>query len=214
LLPTVYFISGLGADKRVFSFLDLSFCDPVFIEWVKPIKNESLQGYAIRLKDQIKEANPIIVGVSFGGMLATEIVKADPGIKTILISSSKTKSEIPKIFRIGKYLPVYKLILNSLFKKVVFISKPFLSAEGTEQKKVVQQIINDIDPNFLKWALGSILNWDNKVVPQNLIHIHGTADKLLPCRLVKADYLIKDGKHLMVMDKHSEITALLKKLIT
>ena len=47
----VYFLSGLGADKTVFQFLDLDFCEPVFIEWIPPHKNESLPDYALRLKD-------------------------------------------------------------------------------------------------------------------------------------------------------------------
>jgi hypothetical protein len=34
-MKKVYFISGLGADKRAFSFLDLSFCEPVFINWIQ-----------------------------------------------------------------------------------------------------------------------------------------------------------------------------------
>ncbi|HLG39082.1 MAG TPA: hypothetical protein VI461_05410, partial [Chitinophagaceae bacterium] len=68
-MKKVYFISGLGGDKRVFSFLDLSFCEPVFIEWIKPLKKESLESYALRLRNQIPEKNPVIVGVSLGGMM-------------------------------------------------------------------------------------------------------------------------------------------------
>jgi len=106
-MKKVYFISGLGADKRVFSFLDLSFCVPVFIEWITPLKKESLESYALRLSKNIPEINPTIVGISFGGMLATEIAKANPDIKAIIISSNKTSAELPNLFRIGKYLPVY-----------------------------------------------------------------------------------------------------------
>ncbi|HQV56104.1 MAG TPA: alpha/beta hydrolase, partial [Chitinophagaceae bacterium] len=86
-MKKVYFISGLGADKRAFSFLDLSFCEPIFIDWIKPVDNESLYQYAMRLKEQINEPSPIIVGVSFGGMLATEIAKSDASAKVIIISS-------------------------------------------------------------------------------------------------------------------------------
>ena len=71
----VYFISGLGADYRVFSLLELSFCEPVFIGWIKPQPNESLPHYAARLLEQIPETSPIIVGISFGGMLVTEMAR-------------------------------------------------------------------------------------------------------------------------------------------
>ena len=71
----VYFISGLGADKTVFQLLDLSYCEPVFIDWIKPAKKEPLKAYALRLKaEKNMPDNAVIVGLSFGGMLATEPV--------------------------------------------------------------------------------------------------------------------------------------------
>jgi pimeloyl-ACP methyl ester carboxylesterase len=209
----VYFISGLGADKRAFSFLDLSFCEPVFIDWIQPLKNESLPAYALRLKEQIKDDNPIIVGVSFGGMLATEMAKSDPSIKAILISSNKQKKEFPRIFLVGKYIPLYKWMPSALLKKATIFRKLFFGPKDENQKMIFHQIINDTDTRFTKWAVYSILHWENAVVPENITHIHGTSDKLLPYRLVKADYTIDKGTHLMIMNHPEEISVLLKKLI-
>jgi hypothetical protein len=83
-MKKIYFISGLGADKRIFSFLDLSFCEPVFVDRITPLKNESLQGYALRLGKNIPGKDPVIIGISFGGMLATEIAKVNPSPKSSL----------------------------------------------------------------------------------------------------------------------------------
>ena len=177
------------------------------------MKNESLQGYALRLKEQIKEPGAVIVGVSFGGMLATEIAKTDPTSKVIIVSSNKIKDEFPKIFLTGKYLPVYKWLPSILLKKGTIIRSKFFSPKGEKQKKIFQQILSDTDTKFTKWAIYSILHWKNKVTPDNVIHIHGTSDNLLPYRLVKADYAIKNGTHLMIMNQYKEISELLKKLI-
>lgn len=213
-MKKVYFISGLGADKRAFSFLDLSFCDPVFIEWVKPLQKESLQQYAIRLKEQIIEPAPVIVGVSFGGMLATEIAKSDITVKAIIISSNKVKKEFPKFYLIGKYVPIYKWVPSVLLKKAGIFRKMFFGPAGENQKKVFHQILSDTDTKFTKWAINSILHWENEVQPDNVTHIHGTSDKLLPYRLVKADHTVYKGTHLMIMNHHKEISALLKNIIT
>jgi pimeloyl-ACP methyl ester carboxylesterase len=212
-MKKVYFISGLGADKRAFSFLDLSFCEPVYIEWIKPLPKESLKNYALRLKDQIPDPSPVIIGVSFGGMLATEIAKSDPSAKAIIIASNKTKNEFPKIFLAGKYVPAYKWVPPSLLKKATLIRNKFFGPKGEKQKEMFKQILKDTDTNFSKWAIYSILHWDNAEIPANLTHIHGTSDRLLPYRLVKADFAIKGGSHLMVMNQHDDISALLKKLI-
>jgi len=212
-MKKVYFISGLGADKRVFSFLDLSFCEPVYIDWIKPVSKESLQSYALRLRQSIPEPDPIIVGISFGGMLATEMAKADPGTHVIIISSNKTADEFPKYLRIGKYFPFYKWMPGKLMKQSAYLIKWVFGRNGKEQKKVFLEIIRDTDPDFTKWAIGAILNWKNKEIPANLVHMHGTADRLLPHRLVRADHLIKGGNHVMPMDSHEEVSALLKQLI-
>ena len=66
----VYFISGLGADKRVFSKLQLDDQFSVnYIEWIAPLKKETLQHYASRLVTQIDTTKPFqLVGLSFGGI--------------------------------------------------------------------------------------------------------------------------------------------------
>jgi len=212
-MKKVYFISGLGADKRVYSFLDLSFCEPVYIDWITPVDKESLEHYALRLRKQIPEAHPTIVGLSFGGMLATEMAKTDADIKAIIISSNKTANEFPSYLRIGRYFPFYKWMPGKMMKRSAHWIKWVFGKNGKEQKKVFLDIIRDTDTDFTKWAIDAILHWNNKIAPQNVIHLHGTADRLLPHRLVKANYIVEGGNHVMPMDSHEEVSALLKKLI-
>jgi len=212
-MKKVYFIPGVGADKRVFSFLDLSFCEPVFVDWIKPQEKESLESYAIRLRKEISGAHPIIVGLSFGGMLATEMAKADPEIKAIIISSTKTAKEFPGYLRMGKYFPFYRWMPGRMMKGSAHWIKFVFGRNGKEQKKVYLEILRDTDTDFTKWAIDAILNWKNNEVPKNVIHLHGTADRLLPHRLVKADYIVKGGNHVMPMDSHEEVSRLLKELI-
>jgi pimeloyl-ACP methyl ester carboxylesterase len=212
-LKKVYFISGLGADKRIFSFLDLSFCEPVFIDWITPVKNESLESYALRLRKQIPDESPWIVGISFGGMLTVEIAKADPSVHAIILSSNKTKKEFPAYFRAGLYLPLYKWSPNRLSKNFTLRTSSLLGGTNEAEKKLLHQIIRESDIRFVRWAISAILHWKNMTIPGNIIHVHGTADKLLPPRYVKADYLIAGGTHVMTLDKHSEISQLLKQLI-
>ena len=209
----VYFIAGLGANKRAFEFLELSWCEPVFIDWIPPLKNESLREYALRLRLLIDEKDPVIVGVSFGGMLTTEMAKADKGVKAIIISSNKTSKEFPGYLRMWKFVPVYKWVSPRVIKLTGRLTKDLVGPEGRLQKQTFLKILDETDPAFTAWAVHAILNWHNTVEPPNLVHIHGTADRLLPLRYVHADHEIKGGKHIMIMDKAEEISALLKKLV-
>ena len=207
----VYFISGLGADKRAFSLLDLTFCEPVFIEWIQPQPHESLKGYAVRLRALIPEEHPIVVGVSFGGMLASEMARADKNLKAIIIASNRSAAEFPFYLRIGKYIPLYKWIPGGFIKRNKFYW--MFGPKGPAQKKLLKEIIADLDPRFLKWAIEAILNWNERSVPSNVTHIHGTADKLLLFRYVKADIIVPGGTHLISLNMPGELSSLLKTLV-
>ncbi len=207
----VYFISGLGADWRAFSLLDLSFCEPVFVDWIEPRHAESLKDYAMRLREQIQETHPAIVGVSFGGMLATEMAKADPQIEAVIIASNKSAREFPPYLRIGKYFPIYKWIPDFLMKKASIFTW-ILGPKGKEQEQLLKSIIRDMNPRFLKWAISAILDWKESDIPPNVRHIHGTRDRLLLCRYVKPDYEIKGGTHLVSMNMPEEVSKLLREL--
>ena len=50
----IYAISGLGADKRVFQFLKLEH-EFIPIDWIDPLKNESIAEYAKRFSSIIEE---------------------------------------------------------------------------------------------------------------------------------------------------------------
>lgn len=212
-MKKVYFISGLGADSRAFNFLDLSFCKPVFIEWPPHIVHDTLESYADKIFQRINDETAIIVGLSFGGMLATEIAKKHPQTKVILISSCKTYKEIPGYLRFWRFLPLYKLHSSRIKKLSAMVPSAVLGVKGTEQKKIQRQILNDSDPAFTRWAIGAILNWKNTTVPENLIHIHGTADNLLPYKYVQPNHTIKGGAHIMIMDKAREVSDLLRNIV-
>jgi pimeloyl-ACP methyl ester carboxylesterase len=214
-MKNLYCIAGLGADKNVFQYLDLSFIQPVFVDWLPPNENETLQHYALRIKEKyIHDAEPLIFGLSLGGMIAVEIAKSNPSAKAIIISSAKTKNEIPFYWKAFKYLPVYKVLPEWLLKQNMAIRSYFLGAKKQAAKNYVKHVTEHGDLKFYRWAVGGILTWQNKTVPSNIIHIHGTNDKLLPHKLLKADILINSGGHLMIMENAEEISKLIKELLS
>lgn len=209
----VYLISGLGGDQRVFSFLDLSHYDPVFVPWIAPKKKERLEEYALRLLATIPDEKPTIIGVSFGGMLAAEMARHNPAIRAIIISSNKASTEFPSYFRIGKYIPVYRWVPAPVASHLAWGVKWLIGKNGPQQKQLLLQIIRDMDIHFVRWAIYSILHWESPEAPPNIIHIHGTNDRLLPLRMVKADYVVEGGNHVMVMDSADQVSQILRNLI-
>ena len=212
-MKKVYLISGLGADRSVFSKLDLSFCEPVFLDWIEPLEKESLCSYALRLSKKITEPKATIIGLSMGGMMASEIVKANPGMKAIIISSNRTAKEFPPYTRFSiKYLPLYQFTTKAIMRLIFPMTCWVMGAKSKTDRKHLWSVIERVDLPFVKWCIWSIGRWNSDQPQPNVIHIHGTADNLLPYRYVKPDYTIPGGGHLMIMNKAADISALLKKL--
>lgn len=93
----IYILSGLGADERVFKKLDLVPLEPVYLKWIPPHKNESVESYASRLLSQITEKNPVLIGLSFGGMMAIEIAKQIETKKLFFFHQRKQNMKFPGI---------------------------------------------------------------------------------------------------------------------
>ena len=210
----VYFLSGLGADKTVFQFLDLSFCEPVFVEWIAPQKKESLPSYAIRIKDAYNiPGDAIIAGLSFGGMLATEIAKTNPSMYVVLISSAKTKNEFPGFYQMGKFFSVHNWATRDMQRLFMLNIKWLFSLKSPLYIKVYEDLIKNSDTDFNKWAVNALLNWNNMEIPGNIVHIHGTHDKIIPYKNVQCDYTIKQGGHLMVMEQAELVSNIFREII-
>ena len=70
-----YCISGIGANEQIFHNLNLKF-DYVPVKWVETTYKESLKDYAQKLCEQVDTSEKfVLIGVSYGGMLATEMNK-------------------------------------------------------------------------------------------------------------------------------------------
>jgi len=212
-MKKLYIFSGLGADRRVFKYLDFFGFDVTFIEWIAPKNNEAIEEYAKRLTKQIHSEKPILIGLSFGGIIATELAKQIQTEKIILIASAKTKNEIPFYYRFLGALQLHKLIPSRLMKQSNFFSFWLFGIKTKEDKELLSEILKDTDPQFLKWAINAIVNWRNTTEHENIQHIHGTADRILPIYFAKYDVGVKGGGHFMTINKFEELDQILKQIL-
>ncbi len=206
----VYFISGLGADHTAFRALQLPGIEPVHLAWLEPHAREPIEEYAKRMAEKITLPDPCVVGLSFGGMMSIEISKHIPLKKMLLISSAKGRHEIPPYFRLAKYVPLHRMLPLERIATNPRTMRFIFGTRTEEQKKALNAVINNTINGFNAWAIDKVVNWKNTYQPENLFHIHGDADHLLPRRFVKADHIIAGGGHLMVVNQAKEISAVLR----
>jgi pimeloyl-ACP methyl ester carboxylesterase len=215
-MKTVYYISGLGADDRVFKFLNLKGVYEKYIKWETPQKHESLQDYCKRLIEQIDLENEIIlIGVSFGGIVAQEIAKFVNVTRVIIISSIKSAKEFSFQMKFVRIFSLHKLVPSRLLKWSNLLTGDYYFCTKTKaESDLLRAIIKDTDMAFMKWAIGEIMRWDNENTYHNLIHIHGDKDRIFPIKNIKNAIRINDGGHFMIVNRAKELAAIIEKEIS
>jgi pimeloyl-ACP methyl ester carboxylesterase len=202
----IYCFSGLGADERVFSLLKLYLpFELINIPWIAPKKNEFIESYSLRISKMIEVQKPFgILGVSFGGLIAQEVSSILNPKFTIVISSISSKSQMPLLL---KWLPNY--ILKSIpvkwFKIPSLVSNYIFSAQ---QKDLLQKILKDTDPEFVKWALFAFKNWKSQTsLAVKFFFICGERDRLF--KPINDVVVIKNGGHFMIVDLADKLSVII-----
>src|SRR5687768_13132692 len=94
---TIYLLPGEGSDERIFSKIqfDTNY-RAVHVVLPTPAKNCTMKEYAQVVGQQIDTSGRyIFIGVSFGGMICSELAEYMQPEKIIVISSAKCSRELP-----------------------------------------------------------------------------------------------------------------------
>lgn len=98
-----------------------------------------------------------------------------------------------------------------ILKSVNGLTYWFFGTKTKKENELLKAIIRETDSRFLSWAIDKIVNWRNMTLLTNLIHIHGTGDKILPFKA--ADHKVSNGGHLMIINKGSNISGLIRQIL-
>ena len=208
-MKTLYLIPGTGADHRFFSRLKLNVNTQV-IEWTEWRNAQTIHEYAEVLSLQINtEESYGILGVSFGGMLAVEMSKFLNPEKLILVSSAKSYKELPFMVSLARRVGAHYLISPWLIKIMPFAGKIF--SVSKKDKRFFDKMIDATPKEHLKKTIRSILCWENTVIPSEVIHIHGSHDKVIPIKKIIRPTAIKGGGHFMVYNMANEVSEIINK---
>jgi pimeloyl-ACP methyl ester carboxylesterase len=207
-MKTIYCISGLGADERAFSRLQVTGYNLQVIAWLRPLPNETITQYATRMSEGIAVNEPIILmGLSFGGFICTEIAKQLDVKKIIIISSIKQKIELPSWMRLAGYLKINKIVpVRQSFKITEPIQNKILGVNTAEEKMMINELRRNADKIYTKWAVNQVINWKNNWLHPAIFHIHGDKDYMFPIKTIKANYIVKNGGHFMIMNRAEEVS--------
>lgn len=209
----IYLLPGQGADSRLFKYIEFPY-DTFHLELPVPDKNATLREYAHGFIDRIDTSRPfILIGVSFGGMICSELADTLEPESIIVISSAKCRSEMPGRYRFQKSIPLNKIIPKGMTKWGAKVLAPLVEPARKQDEEIFRSMLEAKDPVYLKRTVDMVINWDKQVFDSRIIHIHGDKDHTLPHRRVNYDYLVKDGTHMMVYIRGKEVSELINKIL-
>ena len=199
----VYFMPGLAASTTIFERIALP--EDVFeihlLEWEIPLDGESLPDYAKRITQSIKHQNPVLIGVSFGGILVQEMAKHIVARRVIIISSVKSNIEFPRRMKIAKTTKAYKLIPMRLILNVESLAKFSFGEKINKRLKLYEKFLSVRDIRYLDWAVEQVILWDRTKIDESVIHIHGDQDEVFPIKYINKCIVVKGGTHIMILNK-------------
>jgi len=207
----IYLFPGQGSDERLFKHLVLpEGYDTIHISYPVPDKHETLAEYAARFIEEIDLSTPyILMGVSLGGMICTELSDTLSPLSTILISSAKTTHELPGRYTFQKHLRLNRIIPKRITKGGARLLQGIVEPDRKHDKKTFKEMLKAKDPLYLKRTVDMIINWDRTTYSDKIIHIHGDKDHTIPIKNVEYDYLMEEGSHMMMITRAGEINEII-----
>ena len=192
---------GLAASSLVFENITLKNSKYQLhrLDWIQPKKNESLNSYCKRLSEKIKHKEPILLGVSFGGIIVQELDKILNVKKLIIVSSVKTHHEYPVVFKIARDYQLNNALPFGMFDNFVKFSLKLNINKLYKRIDLAERYLTERDERYLEWAVWSLLNWKQGKIREDIIHIHGDKDKVFPINNISNCIKIKGGKHEMII---------------
>ncbi|GFD96332.1 alpha/beta hydrolase [Tenacibaculum sp. SSH1-16] len=210
----LYFVPGLAANTKIFERISLpeEHFELHFLDWMLPTSiDESIQDYAQRLCAKIQHKNPILIGVSFGGIVVQEMSKIIDCKKIIIISSVKNNKEFPKRFKLVQVTKAYKLFPSKVISNIESYERYFFNDYLKKRAELYKIYLSIRDKKYLQWAIYNVLHWEQEKSIPGIIHIHGKKDEVFPIKYIKNAIEVENGTHVMILTKAKTISEILKK---
>ena len=215
-MKQVYLMPGMAASPSIFEHIRLPEAQYTLhlLEWQLPENpKETLAVYALRMTQFITHKRPVLVGVSFGGILMQEIARHIQIDKLIIISSIKSRYELPRRFKLSRKLKIYHILPTRMFEDVDRLAKYAFGETIKSRVALYQRYLSMSDRRYLNWALKEMICWNQEHPPEGIVHIHGDADPVFPIRHIKDCTVIKGGTHVMILTKYKWFNENLPRII-
>jgi len=212
----VYFVPGMAASPLIFENIRLpeDKFEVHVLEWMIPLVGESMHDYVQRWAAEVKHENPVLVGVSLGGLIVQEMCRIIKARKVIIISSVKSNTEFPRRMQFAKVTRLYRFFPTRMMMHVDRLNRFFPGNSFVKKRlNMYEKYLSVRDNKYLDWAFKNVIEWDRAEPDTDVVHIHGTADMVFPAKYIKNYIAVKGGTHIMIINRYAWMNEHLPKII-
>ncbi|WP_324721203.1 alpha/beta fold hydrolase [Salinimicrobium sp. HB62] len=199
----VYCMPGLAANPSIFEMISLP--EDKFkihwLDWLLPKPGEKLIDYSARLCKKIEHEDPVLIGVSFGGVIVQEMAQIIEVQRVIIISSVKSEKELPRRMRFARCTKAFKILPTSLARHVDALEKIAVGDFATKRAKLYKKYLSITDTRYLDWAIEKMVCWERPEPYKGVVHIHGDKDEIFPYKYIDGCITVKGGTHVMIINR-------------
>lgn len=210
----VYCMPGMAASPKIFEYLD--FPKPFqihLLSWIPPKKQETLSAYAQRMCERIEYEHPVLLGVSFGGVLVQEMAKHIPVRNTVIVSSIKNREELSFPMKMAQKTNAHKLLPTQWINNIDHLAL-FTFGKGIKKRLVMyQRYLSERNPEYLNWAIDALVQWEQIESPKEILHIHGASDTVFPIKNLSNPFIKIKGGHAAIITQAKWFNEELPKLL-
>ena len=194
---------GLAAGPEIFEHIRLpeDRFEVVHLEWMLPNAGMSLSDYAREMSKKIYHPDPVLIGVSFGGMLVQEMAAYLDPARIIIISSIKSQKEMPRRLLLARYTKLHKLLPTSLLDNVEVLARYAFGDPVKKRLKLYERYLAVRDKQYLDWAIDQIVHWKRETPLPGIVHLHGDKDAVFPHSYISSCTTVNGGTHTMIIHR-------------
>ena len=210
----VYCMPGMAASPKIFEYIHLPKPYKLhLLSWILPMKEESLSAYAKRMSERVTAVDSVLIGVSFGGVLVQEMAKHIQVRKVIIVSSIKSRNELPLPIKMARTTNAHKLLPTQWINNLDALAL-FAFGKGIQKRlKLYQKYLSERNPDYLDWSIDTLVHWDQEEADASVIHIHGKKDTVFPMKYLSKPFIAIEGGHAAIITSAQWFNSELQKLL-
>lgn len=195
--PNLVLLPGMMADSRLFAPQLKQFPDAIVPAWPVHKTTDTLRSFAERLAGCLPQGPMVVVGVSFGGLVALELARFVDTQCCVVVSAVRSPREFPWPMRVLRPLGrSHPRLFDAATRLGVRATRPSLRPVT---KRRFNRMLSGPNAEFYRWASWAVLNWQGTRIGCPVRQVHGSVDRTFPVARTKPDTIVEQAGHGLIM---------------